>query len=62
VENSVDELRECRPSAESAEEFYELTTKSPLLKIAKYFNTLRINAAIFRSPALQPVGPVVVSA
>jgi len=30
VENSVDDLRECRPSAESAGEFFEMTTKSPL--------------------------------
>jgi len=58
----VDELRECRPSAESAEEFYELTTKSPLRLIAIDFNGLCINAATFRSPALQPVGPAVVAA
>jgi biotin operon repressor len=33
VEKSVDDLREYGPSAESAEEFYELTRKSPLRKI-----------------------------
>jgi hypothetical protein len=31
VDNFVDGLRECRPSAESAEEFYEMITKSPVL-------------------------------
>jgi hypothetical protein len=62
VDNFEDGLRECRPSAESAEEFYELTIKSPLRLIAINFNGLCINAATFRSPALQPVGPAVVSA
>jgi hypothetical protein len=34
VEKSVDGLRECEPSARSAEEFYEMITKSPLANSA----------------------------
>jgi hypothetical protein len=40
VENFVDELRECRPSADSAEEFYEMTTKSPLRMSHRKINDL----------------------
>jgi hypothetical protein len=62
VENSVDDLRECRPSAESAEEFYEMTRKSPSRKITIKVNSLSINVATFRSRARQPVGLVPIAA
>jgi hypothetical protein len=62
VENSVDDLRECRPSAESAEEFYEMATKSPLQNITNKFNKLRTNAATFLSPGQGSVALVIRSA
>ena len=40
VDNCVDDLRECRPSAESAGEFYEMITKSPCQRICLFFSDL----------------------
>ena len=42
VDNCVDGLRECRPSAESAEEFYEMITKSPRRRMCLFFSELGI--------------------
>jgi len=41
VDNFVDGLRECRPSAESAGEFYEMITKWPRAQIRLLINRLR---------------------
>ena len=57
VENSVDGLRECRPSTGSAEESYALITKSPSKKNIKYFNNLRVNTTAFRKLAAQSADP-----
>jgi hypothetical protein len=45
VDKSVDEVRECRPSAESAEEFYEMITKSPLPALSMIINRLYLQPA-----------------
>jgi hypothetical protein len=53
VENFVDELRECRPSADSAEEFYEMITKSPLQMSHRKINDL--GAPSLATDGLRPV-------
>jgi hypothetical protein len=53
VENFVDELRECRPSAGSTEEFYEMITKSPSQMSHRKINDL--GAPSFGTDGLCPV-------